>query len=388
MEIGGGPAPGRRPSTACRSPRVVASDDGARAGQRRDGRRAAGGRDHRAQAAPRRRVVGGARAPRRAGRRRDGGDPPHPRRRVAGPRSRPTRWRSTGRCSTGSASRTRPSSSGFRWLEAHRPPANAPVRRPRRPAAGQPARRTRTGCGRSSTGSSPTSATRWRTSGGSASGPGGSGRRCPPVAWRPGRRSWPPTRRPAARPSTSQALRWWEVLGTLKWGVICMMQAWAHLSGASRSMELATIGRRVCENEWDVLGLLPGAAARAPRPAGARSRARALHDRPTMAELRGGGAGVGRRRRARRHRGSPLVPRPGGHQRAHDGRARAGARAGALARRTASASRARLRRRSRSSPPGSAAGELDDRLDEVRTLVAASVHDKLLVANPGWLDEG
>jgi hypothetical protein len=32
-------------------------------------------------------------------------------------------------------------------------------------------------------------------------------------------------------------------------------------------------------------------------------------------------------------------------------------------------------------------GELDDRLEEVRALVAASVHDKLLVANPGWLDE-
>jgi len=32
-------------------------------------------------------------------------------------------------------------------------------------------------------------------------------------------------------------------------------------------------------------------------------------------------------------------------------------------------------------------GQLDDRVDEVRTLVAASVHDKLLVANPGWLDD-
>ena len=32
------------------------------------------------------------------------------------------------------------------------------------------------------------------------------------------------------------------------------------------------------------------------------------------------------------------------------------------------------------------AGELDDRSEEVRTLVAASVHDKLLVANPGWLE--
>jgi aminoglycoside phosphotransferase (APT) family kinase protein len=53
------------------------------------------------------------------------------------------------------------------------------------------------------------------------------------------------------------AVRWWEVFGTLKWGVICRMQASAHLLGLSRSVELATIGRRVCENEYDLLALLP-----------------------------------------------------------------------------------------------------------------------------------
>ena len=50
---------------------------------------------------------------------------------------------------------------------------------------------------------------------------------------------------------------WWEVLGTLKWGVICSMQARAHLGGHSRSVELALIGRRVCENEYDLLRMLP-----------------------------------------------------------------------------------------------------------------------------------
>lgn len=53
------------------------------------------------------------------------------------------------------------------------------------------------------------------------------------------------------------ALRWWEVLGTLKWGVMCNMQANAHLSGMVRSVELAMIGRRVCEQEHDLLLLLP-----------------------------------------------------------------------------------------------------------------------------------
>lgn len=55
------------------------------------------------------------------------------------------------------------------------------------------------------------------------------------------------------------ALLWWQVLGTLKWGIICRYQAERHLSGQTRSVELATIGRRVCENEWDVLDLLEDA---------------------------------------------------------------------------------------------------------------------------------
>ena len=57
-------------------------------------------------------------------------------------------------------------------------------------------------------------------------------------------------------PVDRDGLHWWEILGNLKWGVICMMQAWAHTSGAVRSVELAAIGRRVCETEWDLLDLL------------------------------------------------------------------------------------------------------------------------------------
>lgn len=52
-------------------------------------------------------------------------------------------------------------------------------------------------------------------------------------------------------------VHWWQALGTLKWGLICILQASAHLSGLSRSVELAAIGRRVCENEHDLLLLLP-----------------------------------------------------------------------------------------------------------------------------------
>ncbi|MDP1821062.1 MAG: phosphotransferase family protein [Acidimicrobiales bacterium] len=80
------------------------------------------------------------------------------------------------------------------------------------------------------------------------------------------------------------SLRWWEVLGTLKWGLICIVQSQGHLSGASRSVELATIGRRTCENEWDLLALLPGGSlpdAAAPTPA----RVSDLYGRPTAVEL-------------------------------------------------------------------------------------------------------
>jgi Ser/Thr protein kinase RdoA (MazF antagonist) len=85
-------------------------------------------------------------------------------------------------------------------------------------------------------------------------------------------------------------LRWWEVFGTLRWGIICMEQAQAHLSGAHRSVELAAVGRRVCEQEWDLLLLLaPDAAAQAearrPRVTGAAQPAPAPHGRPTASEL-------------------------------------------------------------------------------------------------------
>jgi aminoglycoside phosphotransferase (APT) family kinase protein len=85
-------------------------------------------------------------------------------------------------------------------------------------------------------------------------------------------------------------LRWWEIAGTLRWGVICLTQAFAHLSGAHRSVELAAIGRRVCEQEWDLLLLLdPQAAQRAarsrPRLTGQPTPEPTLHGRPTAAEL-------------------------------------------------------------------------------------------------------
>jgi len=57
-------------------------------------------------------------------------------------------------------------------------------------------------------------------------------------------------------PIDPEHLRYWEAFGTLKWGIICEMQAFAHLQGLVRSVELAVLGRRVCEMEWDLLELI------------------------------------------------------------------------------------------------------------------------------------
>ena len=53
-----------------------------------------------------------------------------------------------------------------------------------------------------------------------------------------------------------QELHWWEVFGTVRWLLLCRFQAERHLSGAEESMELAALGRSVCESEYDVLLVL------------------------------------------------------------------------------------------------------------------------------------
>jgi aminoglycoside phosphotransferase (APT) family kinase protein len=54
-------------------------------------------------------------------------------------------------------------------------------------------------------------------------------------------------------------VRYWEAFGNVKWAVICARQAHDHLMGVRRSHELASLGRRICEPEWDLLQLVEGA---------------------------------------------------------------------------------------------------------------------------------
>jgi aminoglycoside phosphotransferase (APT) family kinase protein len=51
-------------------------------------------------------------------------------------------------------------------------------------------------------------------------------------------------------------VRYWQAFGNVKWAVICARQAYDHRTGIRRSHELASLGRRVCEPEWDFLQLV------------------------------------------------------------------------------------------------------------------------------------
>lgn len=84
------------------------------------------------------------------------------------------------------------------------------------------------------------------------------------------------------------AFRWWLVQKTLQWGIGCMGQAWAHLSGAIKSHEHAAIGRRVAEQEWDLIELLAPESWRAVRaepPSPDLPDDAGLHGRPTAREM-------------------------------------------------------------------------------------------------------
>jgi aminoglycoside phosphotransferase (APT) family kinase protein len=84
-----------------------------------------------------------------------------------------------------------------------------------------------------------------------------------------------------------ETLHWWEVYGTLRWAILCRYQAERYLSGADPSIELAALGRRVCEQEHDlllILGLTKPQSVPDPLQDGAAEQAEP-HDRPHAAAL-------------------------------------------------------------------------------------------------------
>ncbi|MDX2167146.1 MAG: phosphotransferase family protein [Deltaproteobacteria bacterium] len=62
--------------------------------------------------------------------------------------------------------------------------------------------------------------------------------------------------RAGGAPVDAARVRFWEVFGNLKWAVICIAQARTHLDGLRHSVELASLGRRTAETEWELLELI------------------------------------------------------------------------------------------------------------------------------------
>lgn len=61
-------------------------------------------------------------------------------------------------------------------------------------------------------------------------------------------------------------LKWWDVLGSLRWGVMCAdMPKWLR-SGRDKSVERAMIARRASESELDLLRILSPRSPSPPRP--------------------------------------------------------------------------------------------------------------------------
>ncbi len=173
------------------------------------------------------------------------------------------------------------------------------------------------------------------------------------------------------------------------------LQASVHLSGSTRSVELAAIGRRVCESEWDLFSLLgvapaatppaaPPAPASDPVPDATADPPLAPFGRPTAAELVEAvreylEAGVmehsegGTRFEARVARNALGVV----ERELRLGPALVAAHAARL-REVGAADDATLAAAIR-------AGDLDDEWERVAAALAASARDQLLVANPSYL---
>ncbi|HEY6297049.1 MAG TPA: phosphotransferase family protein [Streptosporangiaceae bacterium] len=189
-------------------------------------------------------------------------------------------------------------------------------------------------------------------------------------------------------PLDEETQRWWELYGTVRWALLCRGQAERFLAGGEPSIELAVLGRRVCEQEYDILLALGYAAPlTVPDPLeDPQYQPVPPHDRPSGPELlravrefltTEAGLGVGTDPRLRFHarvaanalriaeREAMLAP---AHEQAHS------KRLAALGCADDAALCAAIRD-----------GSLDSRFSEVVGAVRSATVDKLIVANPGHL---
>jgi aminoglycoside phosphotransferase (APT) family kinase protein len=192
-------------------------------------------------------------------------------------------------------------------------------------------------------------------------------------------------------PPDEQTQRWWELCGTVRWALLCRRQAERYLAEREPSIELAVLGRRVCEQEYDILLALGHAAPLTVADPldnleDLGTDAAPPHDRPPGPELL----------RAVREfltaeaglRAGP-DPRLRFHARVAANALRIAEREAMLAAAHAQSHRARLAALGCADDAALCAairdGSLDHRFDEVVEAVRGATVDKLTVANPGHL---
>jgi len=191
-------------------------------------------------------------------------------------------------------------------------------------------------------------------------------------------------------PPDEETQRWWELYGTVRWALLCRRQAERYLSGDERSIELAVLGRRVCEQEYDILLALGHAAPLtvADPLTNLRTTPAPPHDRPGGPDLLHAvreflttevGSGQGADPRLRFHalvaaNALRIAEREAMLAASHEGR-----------------HRARLAALGCDDDAGLCAaigdGSLDHRFGEVVEAIRAATIDKLTVANPGHLSQ-
>lgn len=186
-------------------------------------------------------------------------------------------------------------------------------------------------------------------------------------------------------PPDEETQRWWELYGTVRWALLCRRQAERYLAEDEPSIELAVLGRRVCEQEYDILLALGHAAPMTVIDPleNLPDHAATPHDRPSGPEL------LRAVREFLTTGAGGADPRLRFHARVAANALRIAEREAMLA--TAHAHRHRVRLAALGCEDDAELcakirdGSLDHRMAEVIEAIRAATVDKLTVANPGHL---
>ena len=192
-------------------------------------------------------------------------------------------------------------------------------------------------------------------------------------------------------PPTSAALRWWELVGCVRWAAMCRIMGAEAARRDPPALEPAMVGRRVAEAAFDCLRLLPGGVeSGTPLVGGAGV------DEPPLAPTAPAGSGSGRDLLAAAAAELDRQVEAGGAGQSWQARIAANA-VRTAARQWWLASRNRQRHAQRLAALGVAdddelrqqiaAGDHDDDVAGLALVLAGSARDGLAVVHPSWVTD-